>query len=337
MRLEMRPYGAPLLSLNLKTTPISSELYFEANWIVPMYLNGSCPFWYWSDDDQNEKSNNFTNGSERNLENNVTSPKERDELDSTIVSPAPHLSSMIGLRSFSNTNLNRLCRKYKIFETKVENNYLVTRIYKDVLRFFSREVGGRFDTTIKKGRSIDKIFEEKFKNGSHIQELREGVYVLEHTLSNGDQGFKISTTGQVEPSVLYGTKNNLVVALSKFDNLKTSPRYQDSNDAHTPNITTVMRDIGFIEMEMIEAQPGEVHVRLEIENPRQTIIDSKIFSSVIYEDAIYFIKELIPSFAKEKMLVRSNSRLHGMLTSSIANAFKLVTMNQGHCHHLLWN
>ena len=90
-------------------------------------------------------------------------------------------------------------------------------------------------------------------------------------------------------------------------------------------------------MEMNEEQPGEVHVRLETENPRQTIVDSKIFSSVIYEDAIYFIKELIPSFAKGKMLVRSNSRLHGILTSSIANAFKLVTMNQGHYHHLLWN
>ena len=336
LRLEIKPHErySPLLSLNLKTTPTSSELYFEASWIKPMYLNGSCPFWYWSEDDQNGKSNNFTKASERNLESNVTSLKERDELHSTIVSPAPHLSSMIGLSSFSNVDLNRLCRKYKIFETKVENNYLVSRIYKDVLRFFSH-YGGSFDTTIKKGRIIDKIFEERFKNGSHWQGLNE--YVMEHTLSNGDQGFKIWTSGQVEPSVLYGTNPNFVVALSKFDNLKTSPRYQDNNEAQTPNITTVIQDIGYIKMELNETQPGEVHVQLQIENPRQTIVDSTIFSSVIYEDAMYFIKESFPSFAKGKMLLRSNSRLHGILTSSIANAFKSVTMYKGYYHHLLWD
>ena len=84
---------------------------------------------------------------------------------------------------------------------------------------------------------LDKIFEERFKNGSHWEGLNE--YAMEHTLSNGDQGFKIWTSGQVEPSVLYGTNPNFVVALSKFDNLKTSPRYQDNNEAQTPNITTV--------------------------------------------------------------------------------------------------
>jgi len=337
LRLEIKPHErySPLLSLNLKTTPTSSELYFEASWIKAKYLNGSCPFWYWSEDDQNGNSNNFTKASDRNLESNATSPKERDELHSTIVSPAPHLSSMIGLSSFSNVDLNKLCRKYKIFEAKVENDYLVSRIYKDVLRFFS-EYGGSFDTAIKKGRIIDEVFEERFQNGSHFQGLR-GEYVLDYTSSNGDQGFKIWTSGQVEPSVLYGTNPNFVVALSKFDNLKTSPRYQDNNEAQTPNITTVIQDIGYIKMELNEAQPGEVHVQLQIENPRQTIVDSTIFSSVIYEDAMYFIKELFPSFAKGKMLIRSNSRLHGILTSSIANAFKSVTMYKGNYHHLLWD
>ena len=299
MRLEIRPYASPTLSLNLETTPTSSELYFEANWIKPMYLNGSCPFWYWSDDDLNGNSNNITNGSARNIQGNETSAKDRYELDATRVSPAPHLSSMIGLSSFSNIDLNKACRKYKIFETKVENNHLVTRIYKDMQRFFSGD-WGRFDTRIKKGRIIDQIFEEKFKNGSNIHDdmkrnleylnLRDGVYILEHRLSNGDHGFKIWTKGRVEPSVLYGTKNNLVVVLSKIDNLKTGPRYQDNNDAPSPNTTTVIQDIGYIEIEMNEAQPGKVHVRLEKRNPYQTIFDGTIFSSAIYGDAIYFIK-----------------------------------------------
>ena len=346
MRLEIRPYASPTLSLNLETTPTSSELYFEANWIEPMYLNGSCPFWYWSEDNLNGYSKKFTNGTGRNLQGNETSPKDQYELDSTIISPAPHLSSMIGLSSFSNIDLNKACRKYKIFETKVENNYLVTRIYKDVQRFFSRD-WGIFDTRIKKGRIMDQIFEEKFKNGSNIHDdmksnleylyLRDGVYILEHTLSNGDQGFKIWTKGRVEPSVSYGTKNNLVVVLYKIDNIKTSPRYQDNNDAQFPNTTTVIQDIGYIEIEMNEAQPGEVRVRLEKRNPFQTIFGGTIFSSVLYEDAIYFIKELIPSFAKGKILVRSNSRLYGLLSSSIANAFKVVTMNKGYYQHLLWD
>ena len=129
----------------------------------------------------------------------------------------------------------------------------------------------------------------------------------------------------------------MVVLLSKIDNLKTSPRYQDNNDAQSPNTTTVIQDIGYIEIEMNEAQPREVHVRLEKRNPYQTFFDGTISSSVIYEDAIYFIKELIPSFAKGKMLVRSNSRLYGILTSSIANAFTVVTMNKGYYQHLLWN
>ena len=163
-----------------------------------MYLNGSCPFWYWSEDDLNGQSNNY--GSERNRQGNETSPKDRCELNSTVVSPSPHLSSMIGLSSFSNIDLNEACRKYKIFETKVEDNHLVTRIYKDVQRFFSRG-WGRFDTRIKKGRIIDQIFEEKFKNGSNIHDdmksnleylnLRHGVYILEHTLSNGTKALNL--------------------------------------------------------------------------------------------------------------------------------------------------
>ena len=344
MRLEIQSYASPALSLNLKTTPTSSELYLEANWIEPSYLNGSCPFWYWSEDNQNGNSNNLTNGSGRELERNETRANDQYELDSRDVSPAPHLSSMIGLSSFSNVDLNKLCRKYKIFETKLESNHLVTRIYKDVLRLFSR-VGGTFDTRMKKGRIMDQIFEERFINGSYVHNdvyndleylnLRDGEYVLEHMFSNGDQRFKIFTIWRTNPSE--GTNNHFVVTLSKFDNFKTSPTYQDNSDTQSSNITTIIKDIGSIQVDMNEAQPGEVRVLIDKAHPYQTIFDSTIFSSVIYEDAIYLIKEMIPSFAKGKMLVRLNSRLHGILTSSIANAFKLVTMNQGNYYHLLWD
>ena len=37
----------PTLSLNLKTTTTSTELYFEANWLKE---NGTCPYYYWSED-----------------------------------------------------------------------------------------------------------------------------------------------------------------------------------------------------------------------------------------------------------------------------------------------
>ena len=97
MRVEIQfsSYAIPTLSLNLKTTPISSELYLEANWIEPMYLNGSCPFWYWSEDNQNGNSNNFANGLGRIHERNGTSTKDQYDFDSRVVSPTPHLSSVI--------------------------------------------------------------------------------------------------------------------------------------------------------------------------------------------------------------------------------------------------
>ena len=49
----------PTLSLNLKTTTTSSELYFEANWLKE---NGTCPYYYWSEDNQNGKLSNVTDG-----------------------------------------------------------------------------------------------------------------------------------------------------------------------------------------------------------------------------------------------------------------------------------
>ena len=160
-RIEMH---TPTLSLNLKTTPTSSELYFEANWLKQ---NGTCPYYYWSEDNQIGNLSNVTDQSGNLQERIGTNLRYKNESDSLTVSPTPHLSSMLGLKGeFTNYEDNELCQKYKIFETKVENNSdskrIVTHVFKDIFHYFKEDpyANPLFDNRIKKGRDVDQIFEE---------------------------------------------------------------------------------------------------------------------------------------------------------------------------------
>ena len=308
-------------SFNLKTTPVHSELYFEANYLK---YNGTCPIWFWPDDNEITRQNDTSDALRKNLESNDAIPKPQNGSNSTIADHTPNLSGIMGLNlGHWRTSDYGSCRKYKVFETKVENNSLVTRFYKDILNYVEYpDFNGKStlleyyllygDPTVsKKVRIMDKIFEEKVEFGNNY-------YQLEQTLSDGVTGYNIKTkmTNLTDKSIL---NVNIFEFLKLVNN---TPKY---------------KVIGNVEMEIDEANPDKIHVRLEEKAHGQKIFDGNIFSSSVFQGAKYFSQQMIPNFLKQKMLVRSNSELLGRLSSGIAYAFKIIAQNQGDINNILFN
>ena len=310
-------YRHKIHSFNLRTTPTQSELYFEANYLK---YNGTCPIWYWLEDNEITIQNDITDGIRKNLESNETTLKLQNKSNSTIDEHTPNLSGIMGLNlgDWRPSDYGS-CRKYKIFEAKIENNTLVTRFYKDILNYFydpyfDRQYSIRYDfygePVPKKVRIMDKLFEEKVEFGNNY-------YQVEQTLANGFIGYNIRTkmTNLTDKSIL----NVNVFEFLKLVN--NTPKY---------------KEIGNVEMEMDEANPDQIYVRLEEKAHGQKIFDGNIFSSSVFQGTKYFSQQMIPNFIKQKMLVRSNSQLLGRLSSGIAYAFKIIARNQGDIDHILF-
>ena len=102
------------------------------------------------------------------------------------------------------------------------------------------------------------------------------------------------------------------------------------------NNTPKYKEIGNVEMEMDEANPDQIYVRVEEKSHGQKIFDGNIFSSSVFQGTKYFSQQMIPNFIKQKMLVRSNSQLLGRLSSGIAYAFNIIARNQGDINHILF-
>ena len=174
---------------------------------------------------------------------------------------------------------------------------------------------------------MDQVFEEK------ILLIEDGSYDLEYSLSNGFQDIKIvayffKASSQEVP-------DHVKMHFVKTQYLRADPSYEDSKVKYFN--TTILNKGGVtLQIEMDDAYSDQIHVRVHDLRHSQAFFNGKFFSSKIQNNAKYYTQELIPSLMMDKMFLRSNSRLYGILSSSIARAVKIVTENQGHYYHLLW-
>ena len=277
-------------SFNLNTTQNSSEIYFEANFIKGL---NTC------------------------FDSIPTNSSLEAELNSTRVETIPHLSSIMGIKTtdwYSSGNSvtfnSPRCWKYKIMETKFENDELVTRIYRDFFNYLNNPYL-QDPVKMMQERLKSQFFEEKMVLGHND-------YQINHTIHNGLDVHKIMTRMASDT-----TKTSLNVTLRRILDYPFERRFND---------------IGTFCMEMHEAKTDRINVKMTTggynSEYQDKIFDAGLLSSShVYEGAKYFSKHLIPSFMKNKMLIRSNEELQRRFSSTVAWAIKRLALQQGEWYH----
>ena len=292
LELGAQEYSMKMHSLNLNTTPTSSEIYFEANYI---------------------KGVNDPKRSNSCLNSVPSSSSLEDKSNSTGVETIPHLSSLLGLK-VKDWNFDfPPCWRYKILDTKFDNDELITRVYKGIFNYFNHPDFSD-PARLMEERLKSEFFEEKMI-------LRHSGYQINHTFHNAHSALKIMTT-----MVNDTTKTTLKVTLRTIQAYPSERRFDD---------------IGTFRMEMHEAQTDRINIKVStggyyseyhgIDKASDKVLDAWLLdSSHVHEGAKYLSRHLIPSFMKNKMLIRSNKQLHGILSSTFARAFESLAQHEGH-------
>ena len=273
------------MSLNLNTTPTSTEIYLEGD---EYSFPNQCSEFYNYAPTTLPRENNETeidDNDERYLSrydmmSRYNARLANNSADSLLT---PHLYQIIfGARDFT-THSNE-CNKYKIWESIDRNNVIVTRWYKDFLQFFGEYVTGKYHYYSRERQNLSQIVEQ-------IINFDENGYVIHNSFSTWISNTFLGLITSVQND---GPLMKIQMNLTKT--MKVDMQYYTSLEASLD----------------LQLHDGLDHysaklIKGDVVEGGEPIIDGTIHDSRSAKTLFVIFSKLVPSLMEVTSLTRSNT------------------------------
>ena len=278
------------MSLNLLTTPNSSEIYLEGDEYSP----------------PNQCYEFANHPPTTNLHENNETDIDQDDFpanNSTDSFVAPHLKSII--QGVSDLSLqSKECNKYKIWEFIDQNDSKITRWYNDFLQFFGEYVTGNYYYYPR---------EREQQNESQVAEqiinFNDNGYVIHNIFSTWISDTFLSLITIVQND---GPRMNIQMNLTKV--MKIDMQYYQSVEASLD--LQLHDDLDRYSFKLIKG---------DLVDDDEPIIDATIYDSETAKTLFVIFNKLVPSLMKVTSLTRSNVRsIMDVNMTSILSYFSML-------------
>ena len=272
------------MSLNLNTTPTSTEIYLEGE---EYSLRKEC-----YEFDNHTPTTNL-------LENNETEIDQGDvpENNSTGSFLTSNLYQIIFGASDKNlfpSNFNE-CNKYKIWESIDQNDVKITRLYKDFLQLFGEYVSGQYHYYPRERQHKSQVVEQ-------IISFNDNGYIIHNGFptANSETSFDFVTSVEKDGSVI-----NINMNLTKI--MLFDMQYSTSKVA---SMDLQLHDgLGHYCAKLIKG---------DFVKGDEPIIDATIYDSGMTKSLAVIFDELVPRLMKITTLTRSNEFGYSSMASILA-------------------
>ena len=188
----------------------------------------------------------------------------------------PHLTEMIGVE-LNQGNFIKPCKKYKIWDTEVKNNNMISRLYVDVIRYFMYCTEYRCMNGGLLGNKNNQIAEENI-------EFVEKGYQISNTFSNGNEGIRLKTTVEKQN----GTNIVHIAAFRLHDDpFSTAPR--------NPHETPIMS----LELRVNENQMDKISAKVTA-GPNKVLEGQFLSSGEVHSVLSYITEKVMPIYLRRK-------------------------------------
>ena len=277
-----------IMSINLNTTPNSTEIYLEGE-------KYSSPNECYELDSYTQTTNLQGNNETAIDEGDVPGNNSTDSL------PTPNLYQIIFGASDKNLFPSQLneCNKYKIWESidQLEKDQKITRWYKDFLQFFGEYIGGQYHY-YPRDRQEDQVVE-------HLTSFNDNGYTIYNCFltPNGETFFAFITSVQNDGPII-----NIHMNMTKW---LFGTQYQPISKVGSLDLQ-LGNGTGQYSARLIKSKDLKL-IRLkdlkDLAKGEEPIIDATIYDPETTKSLSIIFYELVPRLMKLTSLTRSNELL----------------------------